>query len=503
MDATLLSVLVALPLGAAPAIYLAGRLTGLLGRHPGGMWMAAHTSAARWLALAALAAAWVQLGRLASNFSVTAPATFGLGAAALRLDGLGLLIATLALLLGRLVVYFSRPASAGEKYYAMIVALVGALIALACADDLFNLWVWFELIAVLSYLLVGFEHRRGALEASVKYLVQGAVGSALVLVGIGLVLAQAGTLRLDEIRQHAGGSPLLLAAGGLFLVGFGVKAGLVPLHTWLPGAYSQAPSGVSAMLSAIVTKAALVALLRALGAVADLTVSWGALLMAVGALNILAGNLLALRQRHIKRQLAYSSLGQLGYILIGLGIGIDTGQAGAIQGSVFHMIAHGLLSGLAFLAAGALLYGLRGAAGEPDALTIDDLAGAAQRYPLPALALSLAALGLAGLPPLVGFMSKWQIFVAGVATRNIAILGLIGFAALNSVLSLAYYAPLVNVVYRVEPSTAVRGGRNLPATMHAPLAALALAVLALGVWPALSLQLTAPVAAAILGAFGR
>ena len=516
MNSTALIWLVALPLVAGPAVYLVGRLQCWMLDF--GFWMPSRSiqhptpaiqgGVARWLALAALAGAWLPLALAARELASGGAVALAVGAVALRLDGLGLLVAALALALGGLVALFSGPDLAGrvgeEKYYALVVVLVGTLIGLACAGDLFNLWVWFELTAVVSYVLVAFYHRQpAALEAGVKYLLQGTAGSVLALLGIALVLAQAGTLDLAQIHARAAGSPALLAAGALLLVGFGVKAALVPLHAWLPDAYEQAPSGVSAIMSAVVTKAGLVALLRALGALAGVTLSWGTLLIGFGALNILAGNLLALRQTQVKRLLAYSSLGQLGYIFLGLGIGVYAGQAAGAQGGLFHLLTHALMSALAFLAVGALIYSLGGAARERGSLVVGDLAGAARRYPLAALALSVAALGLAGLPPLAGFMSKWQIFVAGFATRSPAIMALVVFAALNSVLSLAYYAPLVNAVYRLEPSAAVRRGQALPAAMRAPLGLLALAVLALGVWPGLAAWLTGPAGAAVMAAFGR
>jgi proton-translocating NADH-quinone oxidoreductase chain N len=502
MNIPALAWLLALPLVASPLIYLAGRLGDALTSQHGDMY---HFS--RWFALAVLAIAWVPLVFVARDFSATRLASLAVGSVTLRLDGLSLLVALLALTLGTLVVLFSGPDQAGrvgeEKYYAIVVAMVGTLIGLACAVDLFNLWVWFEALAVSSYLLVAFDRERpGALEASVKYLIQGASGSALALLGIALVLAQAGTLDLEQIRSGARASPLLLAAGGLFIAGFGVKAALVPLHTWLPDAYAEAPSGIGALLSGVVTKGALVILLRTLGALAGLTIAWGALLVGFGALNILAGNLLALRQTLVKRLLAYSSLSHMGYMFLGLGIGVDAGQVAGVQGGMFHLLTHGLMSGLAFLAAGALIYVLQGAPNRQRALTVADLAGASQRYPLAALALSVAVLGLGGLPPLAGFMSKWQIFVAGFETRNLLIVALVLFAALNSVLSLAYYAPLVNAVYRAEPSKAMQAGRPLPLAMGAPLAVLALMVLALGVWPGLAQWLTAAAGSAVLVSFG-
>jgi proton-translocating NADH-quinone oxidoreductase chain N len=384
------------------------------------------------------------------------------------------------------------------------MVMVGALIGLVCAGDLFNLWLWFETMAVSSYLLVAFyRDQPGALEAGVKYLVQSAAGSVLVLLGVALVLAQTGTLDLERIRTTAHASRGLLAAGALFLIGFGVKAALVPLHTWLPDAHAQAPSGISAMLSGVVIEAGLLAMLRALASLAGVTLSWGILLMGFGAINMLVGNLMALRQQQVKRLLAYSSLTHIGYMLLGLGIGIYAGQLAGAQGGVFHLVNHGLMKGLAFLAAGALLYALHVASGDHDPLTIADLHGAAQRYPVVALTLSIALLGLGGLPPLAGFMSEWQILVAGFVTGNTVIEVLVVFAGLMSVLSMAYYIPLVNTMYRQETSEAVRAGKPLPGEMVLPLVLLALAVVAIGMWPNLLQWLTAPAGTALLVAFGR
>jgi multicomponent Na+:H+ antiporter subunit D len=395
-----------------------------------------------------------------------------------------------------------------EKYYALLMALTGLIIGLGCASDLFNLWVWFEATAVSSYPLVAFYRDQPAsLEAGVKYLVQSATGSALALIGIALVLAQTGTLDLHQL-QTAGEMSFaqpqrlaLLAAGALFLTGLGVKTALVPMHTWLPDAHAQAPSGVSALLSGVVIEAGLIALLRALSSLAGAAVSCGALLIGFGMVNMLAGNLLALRQTQVKRLLAFSSLSHVGYMLLGIGIAVYTGQAAGAQGGFFHLVTHGLMKGLAFMAAGSLLYALHTASDDHSPLTIIDLAGAARRYSLPALALSIAVLGLGGLPPLAGFVSKWQIFVAGFTTQNSIITVVIVFAALNSVLSLAYYAPLVNVVYRQQPSDMVERGRPVPMAMSAPLVVLALAVLAIGVWPDTVQWLTEPAGSALLSAF--
>jgi proton-translocating NADH-quinone oxidoreductase chain N len=485
--------MIVLPLLGAPLIYLTGRLY--------------NARVSRLIGLIVLALTWVAVGLAALQYNQSGATHFALGAATLRLDGLSLLLSALALILGSFVCIYSGAYMAGEtgaeKYYALLSALVGAMIGLACAGDLFNLWVWFETMAVSTYLLVAFYREQPAsLEAGVKYLVQSATGSVLVLLGIALVLAQTGTLDLNALRTAAAPSPTLLAAAALFTIGFGVKIALVPLHTWLPDAHAQAPSGISAMLSGVVIEAGLVALLRIVAALAGVMLSWGLLFMILGALNMLAGNLLALRQTQVKRLLAYSSISHVGYMLLGLGIGLYSGQSAGIQGGMFHLLNHGLMKGLAFLAAGALLYALHVASGSHDPLTVKDLSGASRRYPLVAVALSLAVLGLGGLPPLAGFMSKWQIFVAGFATHDLVLDAFVIFAALNSVLSLAYYVPLVNALYRQTPSAAVEHGQPLPMTMHIPLVLLALAVIAIGIWPTVVNWLTESAGAALMTAFG-
>lgn len=493
MNATL--GLIGLPLGASPLVYLVGH-AGL--RRP---------VIVRGLTLIGLLLAWVCFALAADDFNRYGILETIIGTIALRVDGISLLSTGVILTLSTVVTVYSMAYMAHEnneeKYYALLIAMTGAMIGLVCAADLFNLWVWFELMAISSYLLVAFYvHQPASLEAGVKYLVQSAIGSMLVLFGIAFVLARTGTLNLTAIQQAAAtSSPLLVAAGALFVIGFGVKIALVPLHTWLPDAHAQAPSGISAMLSGVVIETALIALLRVLGALVSVTLSWGVLLMGFGALNMLVGNLLALRQTQVKRLLAFSSLSHIGYMLLGFGIAIYAGQSNGAAGGFFHLLTHGLMKGLAFLATGGLLYGLYLANGRHDTLKISDLSGAARRYPLAALSLSLAVLGLGGLPPLAGFMSKWQIFAAGFEANTDILTMLVIFAAFNSVLSLAYYAPLVNALYRQQPSKIVQQGQPLPLSMRLPLVVLAVLIVVIGVYPTLVSGLTDSAGAALLGLF--
>jgi len=217
---------------------------------------------------------------------------------------------------------------------------------------------------------------------------------------------------------------------------------------------------------------------------------------------MLVGNLMALRQNEIKRMLAYSSVAQVGYMLIGFGVAAAYGLADGAAGGFFHLFNHAVMKGLAFLAAGALLFAIHITKGDHSPLVRDDLNGAAKRYPLTAFALSVAVLALGGLPPLSGFMSKWQIFVSGAEVRSTPLLWLVIFAGLNSVLSLGYYAPLVNRMYRREPSEAVASGKPIAAIMALPLVVLVILAVLPGFWPSLLTWLTNPAAASLLTGFG-
>jgi proton-translocating NADH-quinone oxidoreductase chain N len=506
--------MIALPIVTSPLVYLLGRVLQRARdaseiRRPRGPWTA---NPIRWVSFAIMVLSVVPFVSAWEELAAGGTLELTVGIIALKFDGISLLLSAAVLVLGALVSLFSGPyighETGQEKYHALLGVMIGAMLGLGCAADLFNLWIWFEIMAVASYMLVSYHSDQpNSLEAGMKYLVQSAAGSMLVLIGIGLVFSQTGTLNLSELKTAiaagTGSRPLLLASGALFFIGFGVKIAMVPMHTWLPDAHSQAPSGISAMLSGVVIETGVVALLRALAVVAGITSLWGALLLAFGAMNMIVGNLLAMRQTQVKRLLAFSSLTHVGYMLLGFGFAVSFGQPDGAQGGAFHLLTHAAMKGLAFLAAGSLLYALRLSRGDHAPLEAADLAGAGRRYPLIALAFTIALLSLAGLPPLGGFMSKWQIFASGVQAGNPLAIALVVFGVLNSLLSFAYYGPLVSLMYRNSPSVAVTKGARVPAGMTVPLVLLAVVVVALGVWPALANELTAPAGQVVLGIFTK
>jgi multicomponent Na+:H+ antiporter subunit D len=494
--------LLLLPLCGFPLVYFIGRINVRLQHDPKG------TRITRFLSLAVLLAAFVPLSILAqAQIAGQPPAELQIQQITLRMDAIGLLLAAVTLVLGTLVVVFSWSYMAEEtgegKFYALLLAMIGSIIGLGCAQDLFNLWVWFEGMSLAAVILVTFHHKQaGALEAGFKYLLQSVAGSVLIVLGISLVLAQEGTLDMAALSAvvpevNSG----MLAAGTLFIAGFGVKAALVPMYTWLPDAHSQAPSGVSAMLSGVVIEAGLIAMLRALMPLAGFSHAWGPILLGFAALNMLVGNMMALRQTQIKRLLAYSSAAQMGYILFGVGLTMTFGQPDGAMGGFFHIINHAFMKGAAFLSAGALLFVLHMAKSNHDPLVLDDLNGAAKRYPMIAFAFSVALLGLGAMPPLAGFMSEWQIFLAGAKTTSPLMLGLVIFTALNSLLSLGYYAPMVNRLYRKQAAKIVTAGDRVPLGITIPVIILMLGVILLGVFPDLVTWLTGPAAELLTAAF--
>jgi proton-translocating NADH-quinone oxidoreductase chain N len=347
------------------------------------------------------------------------------------------------------------------------------------------MWIWFEGMAVSTYLLVAFYNdQASSLEAGFKYLVQSAVGSALVLFGIAILFSISGTTHFQAIWNAGSSAGAYSMVGGVLLVvGFGVKAALVPLHTWLPDAHSRAPSGISAMLSGIVIEAGLIAILRSISLLGKVGLDWGIIVLVFGCLNILVGNLMALRQTEVKRLLAYSSIAHTGYMLVGFGFSFQFTQTTGASGAFFHLITHSLMKGLAFLAVGALMYVLFIANGKHNVLNLDDLNGVSRKYPLLAFSLSAALLSLGGLPPFAGFMSKWQILVAGAMARSAWVWVIVVFVGLNSVLSLAYYAPMINRMYRRDPSEVVQLGKSVPWVMLIPIVLLTLAIVVIGIWP--------------------
>ena len=319
------------------------------------------------------------------------PAELGIG---LRFDAVAAAFAPLLLLLELAVLLYARKGERDPLFYALLQFLLGAVFALLLAVDLFNEYAILELLTLVSFLLVGYERRATQVWASLKYLILASIGMSLFLVGVALVYHHTGTLNLSliaDIVRARPNAPWIPLTATLLAVGVAVKAGVLGLSQWLPAAHSAAPTEVSALLSGLVIKMGIVVLLRV-----SQVFPLGLLLQVLGTMTALVGVLYAAYARNLKRMLAFHTLSQIGYLVLGLSVGTPDALAGVLD----YAIAHGLFKGLLFLAAGEAK---RAAGGDRFA----ELAANRRSIPNATIAaLLLGTLAIVGLPPLAGFGAK-------------------------------------------------------------------------------------------------
>lgn len=332
-------------------------------------------------------------------------------------------------------------------YYSLILLSSIGMILIAYSTDLVMLLVAWELMSIPTYALAAFSKRDPiSNEAAIKYFLFGALSSAILVVAIGLVYGITGTTNIGQaiismINVQQDLIPITILALALFIAGFGFKMGLVPFHMWLPDAYEGAPTPIGALLAAGTKKAGFAAAIRVIVlAVFVLHLDWSMTLAIIAVFTMTLGNLGALVQKSVPRILAYSSIAQAGYIMIGLSLAPYSDQA--LGGSLFHIINHAVMKSAAFIAVAAVAITLA-------SYGIEKYRGLAKRMPLTAIALSISLLALAGVPPLNGFWSKLVLFNSAIVTGPevwwgpyLAIAGV-----LNSALSLGYYAWIMRKMY--------------------------------------------------------
>jgi proton-translocating NADH-quinone oxidoreductase chain N len=275
----------------------------------------------------------------------------------------------------------------------------------------------------------------------------------------------------------------------LILIGFGVKASIVPLHTWLPDAHSAAPTPISAMLSGVVIETGLYALARTFfSAFASFQVQWSLVLAVLSITTMTLGNITALLQKDIKRLLAYSSIAQVGYMLVGLAVGTQLG----LTGTTLHILNHALMKGTAFLCAGAIIY-------RTGTRQLDDMAGAGRKMPLTAILFGISLFALTGMPPLNGFVSELTLFTSAVQA-NMAWLGIA--IILNSILSAAYYLQVIRVLAKPASSEKLEKIKETPIIMLLPICIMAILIILLGIYPDPVLDLARRAAQSLLSMGG-
>jgi multicomponent Na+:H+ antiporter subunit D len=347
--------------------------------------------------------------------------------------------------------------------------MVAGMIGVALTGDLFNLYVFLEIASIASYALVAFGCQHEELEASFKYLVLGSVGSTLILFGIGITYAMTGSLNMAQVSSTIGGDlkPIHLFAVALFMSGFGLKAALVPFHAWLPDAHPSAPAPISAMLSGVLIKTiGVYAMARVLLNVIGLTPLTSYILMVLGTVSMVVGVLLAMGQDDIKRFLAYSSISQVGYVVLGIGLGTRLGIAAAL----FHLVNHAVFKSLLFLNAGAVEY----STGTRD---LDKMGALREKMPVTGTTSLIGSMAISGIPPFSGFWSKLFIILAAVRAERY---GFAAWAAGVSVLTLAAFMRLQRRAFFGEAGESYASAKEVPVSMQASMLGLAVLCILMG-----------------------
>ena len=357
----------------------------------------------------------------------------------LVLDGLSSLLLLAIGVVTAAVMLFSagymEQYTAKPKFLSLFLLMVAGMNGVVLSGDLFNLFVFLEITSIASYALVGFGCGHEEFEAAFKYMVLGSIASIFILFGIGLVYGNTGTLNMAYISksiQSSGVNAGLGFALALFIVGFSLKAALVPFHAWLPDAHPSAPAPISAMLSGVLIKTlGVYALARVVFNIFGVSVPVGWLLIVLGILSMVIGVFLAVGQWDLKRLLAYHSISQMGYVVLGLGIGaLILARGGelkwaalAILGGLFHMVNHAVFKSLLFLTSGSIemATGTR---------QLKQLGGLAVRMPVTRATCTLASAAISGVPPFNGFWSKLILIMATVQA------GFYGLGAVTVIVSL-------------------------------------------------------------------
>lgn len=326
----------------------------------------------------------------------------------LELDGFRAVMIAAGALLFLMTTLFSpeylRQSRNNNRYYLFLLLTCAASMGVFLSSDLFTTFLFFEVMSLASYVLVVHEETENAFRAGGSYLVFGVLGGMVMLMGLFLLQYQLGTLKFSELLQAAKGSADkrgLYAAGVCLLFGFGVKAGMFPLHTWLPGAYQEAPAPASALLSGFLSKCGIFGVLVTGTYLFEADENWGKLILVLGAATMLLGALLAVFSVNLKRTLACSSMSQIGFILVGAGMQQLLGEekALAVRGTFLHMVNHSLIKLVLFLAAGVIFMNLR-------RLDLNEVRGFGRGKIALHFAFLMSALGVSGVPLWNGYVSK-------------------------------------------------------------------------------------------------
>jgi multicomponent Na+:H+ antiporter subunit D len=387
---------------------------------------------------------------------------------ALVLDGLtAFMLITVNLIAFSVSIYsisYMKRFTSKWKFYTLFLLMVAGMNGVVVTGDIFNLFVFLEIASVASYALVAFGTERHELEAAFKYTVMSTVGSLFILLGIVFLYSYTSTLNMADmanILAQKSTSNIIIMVSVLFIMGFGLKAALVPFHAWLPDAHPSAPAPISAMLSGVLIKSlGIYTLCRIFYNVIGINFPLSSILMILGTLSMVIGVFLAIGQWDFKRLLAYHSISQIGYVILGVGLGTPLG----IIGGLFHLFNHSVFKSLLFLNSGAVEY----ATGTRD---LQEMGGLATKMPITSTTSLIASMSIAGIPPFNGFWSKLIIIIAAVQANH---LGYAFWAVLASILTLASFTKVMKYAFFGELRKRWSEVKEVPFFMKIAMAILAI-----------------------------
>ncbi|MEM8792944.1 MAG: monovalent cation/H+ antiporter subunit D family protein [Pseudomonadota bacterium] len=405
-----------------------------------------------------------------------------------------LIAALVALWMPRSIAYEVAPERQGWTYTMYLMALCG-LLGMAITGDAFNIFVFMEISSLATYVLIAMGRDRRALVAAYQYLIIGTIGATFYVIGVGILFSMTGTLNLNDMAQIIPTieSQRPIQAGGAFVaVGIGLKLALFPLHRWLPNAYAFAPSAATVFLAATATKVAVYLLIRFVFSIFGKDLHFDqhngqAVLLILACLGMLIPSLVAIFQLNVKKMLAFSSVSQVGYMLLGIGLANVTGLTGGIA----HMFNHAIIKAGLFLAIGCVVYatGIR---------RIEQMAGIGRTMPLTMAAFAIAGLGLIGVPGTAGFVSKW-LLIQGAAEEGMW--WLIIVIASSSVMAVFYIGRVIEVAWFRPPNDASDHPRKVPVEMMAITWIMSLAVIYFGIDSGISVEIPTRAAEALMSSW--
>jgi proton-translocating NADH-quinone oxidoreductase chain N len=380
------------------------------------------------------------------------------------------------------------PSGPVHLYYPLFLFALAGAAAVGFASDLFTIFVMVELSAIPVYALVAYRYREdpASLPSAMKYLIQGVAGTITALLGVSLLFLLGHSLNLSELPVALAGAnqSLVLVAAVLILIGYGVKLAIVPLHTWLPDAYARAPSGTTAIMVGATKTGVLIALFLSLSALpsgATVPHDLGIIITFFAVITMTVGNLLALNQSELRYALAYSSVAQMGYILLGFGIGMVYNLPLGFTAGLYYAIAYSLMKSGAFLTADAFAY----SAGSPETTR---MRGLGATHPFLGIAFVVFVFGLIGVPFTCGFLGKLLLEQAGMVTSLMSGVILALILALNSALSLGYYVPILSTLLfrgkeKVLTNTPGKTPKSIPVSIVTAVVFLAIVTVYFGLFP--------------------